>query len=281
LVAVVDTNPNVLDQLELPAGVRVFTSIAAALDGSVEAAIIATPSSTHALVALEAISAGVAVLVEKPLATRKVDAQAVLTAAQGGPVVVTGHLMAFHPAVAWLETMVWSGRIGRVRSITTRRISRGAAATTEPALWALGPHDVSLALRLSGELATGVRAESQDRGRSMSQAVDVFFDLGPEIQTRIHLSRRGPAPVRLTEVVGTEGTIRIDELSGEGWLKRQGSELEFHAFDSAGVLEAQCRAFAASVRSGARSMGSLTQAVSVVEILETAGVDLDTRRAAV
>ncbi|MBI4888165.1 MAG: Gfo/Idh/MocA family oxidoreductase [Acidobacteria bacterium] len=73
---------------------------AAALVGKVDAVCIATPTRSHVEVALPFVEAGVAVLVEKPLAAGLAEADRLLEAAEArGALVATGHTERFNPAV--------------------------------------------------------------------------------------------------------------------------------------------------------------------------------------
>jgi predicted dehydrogenase len=68
--------------------------------GNVDAAVIATPTTTHAAVALDFVRSGVPVLVEKPLAATAEEARALVEeAARAGVALQVGHIERFNPAV--------------------------------------------------------------------------------------------------------------------------------------------------------------------------------------
>jgi UDP-N-acetylglucosamine 3-dehydrogenase len=87
-----------------------------------DAISIACPSEHHAEVALEALAAGLHVLVEKPIATTLPDALRMRSAAfEAGRKLMVGHVERFNPAVAKLRELVADGRLGQVyRAHTTR-----------------------------------------------------------------------------------------------------------------------------------------------------------------
>src|SRR4029077_10326333 len=72
LAALTDTHPSIAGSC--------FSDLESALE-HVDALVIATPPNTHATLALEAISAGKGVLIEKPLATNVLDADALIASA--------------------------------------------------------------------------------------------------------------------------------------------------------------------------------------------------------
>jgi len=89
---------------------------------SLDAISIACPSEYHATVALEALAAGLHVLVEKPIATTLPDALRMRSAAfEADRKLMVGHVERFNPAVAKLRDLVADGRLGRIyRAHTTR-----------------------------------------------------------------------------------------------------------------------------------------------------------------
>jgi predicted dehydrogenase len=87
-----------------------------------DAVSIACPSELHATVALEALAAGLHVLVEKPIATTLPDALRMRGAAfEADRKLMVGHVERFNPAVAKLRELVADGRLGGVyRAHATR-----------------------------------------------------------------------------------------------------------------------------------------------------------------
>src|SRR5688572_28996369 len=80
LVAVVDTKPERAAEIAEKYGTASFTD-ASALVGPIDAVTVATPTVSHVEIALRFVEAGVAVLVEKPLAASLADADRLVEAA--------------------------------------------------------------------------------------------------------------------------------------------------------------------------------------------------------
>jgi predicted dehydrogenase len=77
------------------------------LEGQVDAAIVATPTSAHAEIGCWLLEHGIDVLVEKPMAPDLESADRLIAAAERhGRVLQVGHLERFNPAVAALEQRV-------------------------------------------------------------------------------------------------------------------------------------------------------------------------------
>lgn len=89
------------------------------LIGSVEAVSLAVPTAHHAEIASELLKAGIAVLVEKPIAGSLVDADRIIAAAKSGKAVLqAGHLERFNPAVAAASRMVTEPRFFEVHRLS-------------------------------------------------------------------------------------------------------------------------------------------------------------------
>lgn len=119
LVAVVDTKPERAAEIAAKHATTPLTS-AAVLVGRVDAVTIATPTVSHVEIALPFVEAGVAVLVEKPLAASLVEADRLVEAATArGTVLATGHTERFNPAVAAALPLVSSPRFIEIHRLGT------------------------------------------------------------------------------------------------------------------------------------------------------------------
>jgi len=117
----------------------------------VTAVIVATPATTHATVATQALEAGKHVLVEKPLAMSAEEGAVVVSRARDlGRVLMVGHVLEYHPAVLALRGLVDDGVLGKVRYLYSNRLSFGRLRTDENAMWSFAPHDVALCMRIVG-----------------------------------------------------------------------------------------------------------------------------------
>ncbi|UYZ64542.1 Gfo/Idh/MocA family protein [Hymenobacter weizhouensis] len=118
LVALIDTRPELREELalEFPA-VPFFSSLenyfAAGLGADV--LTIATPNDQHAPQAIAGLRRGLHVVVEKPLALRTQDAEAILTTATQASRLVFGVMQnRYSPPAAWLKQVVAEGRLGDI-----------------------------------------------------------------------------------------------------------------------------------------------------------------------
>lgn len=130
-------------------------------DPAVAAVYIATPNHLHAAQALKAIAAGKPVLIEKPMALRSSDVEAIAQAARERGVFAMEALWSrFLPAVRAVREQIEAGRIGEVRRIRADlsyvHPQEPGSRFFDPALgggaaFDLGVYPLSLTLHLLGE----------------------------------------------------------------------------------------------------------------------------------
>ncbi|HEX7087428.1 MAG TPA: Gfo/Idh/MocA family oxidoreductase [Vicinamibacterales bacterium] len=110
LVAVCDTNRDRANEIAAQHGASVVDD-PASLAGAVDAVVVATPTASHLDVAMPLIEAGIAVLIEKPLARTLEEADALVAAARAkGVALAVGHTERFNPAVAAARPLLASPR---------------------------------------------------------------------------------------------------------------------------------------------------------------------------
>jgi predicted dehydrogenase len=120
LVACCD--PDAVAREATPLGVTVYADLAPTLDvEGLEAVFVCTPQALHRPVVVEALSRGLAVFCEKPIASTMQDADAMISAARAtGRLLAIGHTLRFHPDYIALHDMVSGGAIGRVVHMAAR-----------------------------------------------------------------------------------------------------------------------------------------------------------------
>lgn len=100
-------------------GAHWYPDLAAMLrHGRPEGVIIATPNQLHVANGLEAVAAGVPVLVEKPLADSVAEAAKLVEAAEAAGVpLMTGHHRRHNPLIQAAKKAINDGRLGQVVSV--------------------------------------------------------------------------------------------------------------------------------------------------------------------
>ena len=119
LVAVVDTNQARAEEIAAAHATRPFTDYRAVI-GQVDAVSIAVPTELHRDIAVPFLSAGIPVLVEKPMARSLAEAEAMIAAARdAGAALAVGHTERFNPAVEAARPLLADPRFIEVHRLGT------------------------------------------------------------------------------------------------------------------------------------------------------------------
>ncbi|MGC2658746.1 MAG: Gfo/Idh/MocA family oxidoreductase [Bryobacteraceae bacterium] len=135
--------------------------------GRADAAIVATPTSTHEVVATRLLEAGIDVLVEKPIAhTAEAGFRLGRLAESNGRILQVGHLERFNPAVQALErvlTIPLFFEVHRLSVFTPRSLDVDVVLD-------LMIHDLDIVLNFIGSMPDEIRAAGIS---VLSQRVDI------------------------------------------------------------------------------------------------------------
>jgi myo-inositol 2-dehydrogenase / D-chiro-inositol 1-dehydrogenase len=198
-----DTNRAVLEQVAAQHDLRAYASLEDMLgDNSVQAVVVATPSDTHAGIALGALDAGKHVFVEKPLAGTIEDAALIAQAARtSAHVVQAGFCERFNVNYLEAKRAVCNGSLGCIRAMHTSRVA--PYSMSNPA-WELGVldtavHNLDLTVWLMGSMPAAV----------LARAVQVYPDSSIPHSATILMSF-------------ADGAMAVDHIA---WLKDHGHPL--------------------------------------------------------
>jgi predicted dehydrogenase len=181
----------------------------------IQAVVIATPTSTHYEIALEALRTDKDVFIEKPLACTAAEAEELSAEADRRKrVLMVGHLMIYHPALVRLKALVREGELGEVLYLYFRRVNLGKIRKNENALLSFAPHDISAALYLLESSPVEVSARGEAYIQPGVEDV-VFLNLGfsNKVMVHIHVSWLDPHKRRELTVVGSKKMAVFDDVS--------------------------------------------------------------------
>lgn len=121
LTAVCDIHKDRTDAIAKQYGVAAFTSFEELINsGIVDAVSVCTSNDLHAPVTIAALEAGIHVLCEKPIATSKQDAEAMIAAAErSGKKLMIAHNQRFVPSHIKARQLIQMGEIGKIYSFRT------------------------------------------------------------------------------------------------------------------------------------------------------------------
>jgi predicted dehydrogenase len=194
-----------------------YPTLESALD-HVDAVVIATPPSTHATLALMALSSGKSVLVEKPLATTSEDGRRMIDEASTRSVVLmVGHTFEYNAAVWKLRELIQDNELGHVYYLDSARLNLGLYQSDVNVVWDLAPHDISIFNYILGAAPISVQAWGSKHCHHFLEDVAYLRLLyaEPEVTANIHVSWLDPCKVRRTTVVGSSKMAVYNDLSSD------------------------------------------------------------------
>ncbi|MET7402887.1 Gfo/Idh/MocA family oxidoreductase [Dactylosporangium sp. NPDC005572] len=179
---------------------RILPSVDAAADaGGFELAVVAAPTPHHVDVASRLLSAGLATVVDKPLAVRSADAQALIDlAAARGVALTVFQNRRWDGDFLTVRKLVESGALGQVRRFESRfewlsarprpEWKKGTAGRDGGGVaYDLGSHLIDQAIQLFGPVSAAVHGEL-DSHVAVVNDDDTFIALTHESGVRSHLS---------------------------------------------------------------------------------------------
>jgi predicted dehydrogenase len=179
----------------------------------IDALVIATPTSTHAALAVLALDQGLHVLLEKPICSNPREVEVVLDAARrSGRALMLGCQMLHHPAHrALLELLPALDP----RSVCAVRASRPRAGG-DGLLEALAPHDLATAVSLLHAVQPGARLRCEDAllERDATLVAHLLSDGPRPLTFELRWARTTGPLLRKTIVRGAGGTATLDEAQG-------------------------------------------------------------------
>ncbi len=247
------------------------------LIGHIDCAVVAAPSSLHAEIGSELLSAGIDVLMEKPLAEDGPGAQRLVDlATQHGRILQVGHLERFNPAVEALM-----GKIKLPLFFEVHRLSAFSPRSLDiDVVLDLMVHDLDLLLAFTGQLPTAIHAAGI---RVLSQKVDIAnvrLEFATGCVANLTASRVSTEQVRKLRMFQPHEYHSLDFAKQELFSIQAGGPLGFQ-FDHAALtkrdaLGAELDEFAECVTTrrapradGAAGLRALTLALAIIDKIET------------
>jgi predicted dehydrogenase len=190
--------------------------------GDVDAVSVCTPSTHHARVAMDALRAGLHVLVEKPIATSLEDALRMAAAARAADrKLMVGHVERFNPAVAKVAALIEEGRIGTVYRAHATRVGPLPARISDAGVAVdLATHDLDIMQVVLGRDITSVFAEGASlRHPSQEDLLTCLLRFGDDGPFGLlDANWLSPEKRRELTVIGERGMLTASYITQDVWL---------------------------------------------------------------
>ncbi len=224
LVAAADTQHRVPDSWR---ALDVVDSVEDLLDRGIEMCVLATPTVTHEPIAVQLAEAGVATLIEKPLAHDTKAAQNIAEAfARTATLSCVGHIERFNPALQEMRQRLAGGELGNLYQVVTRRQGPFPDRIVDAGvILDLATHDIDLTAWVTGATYRSVSARSAHRsGRPHEDLVSVVAELSNGLVVTHLVNWLSPFKERVTAVTGDKGSLVADTLTADLTLFKNGSQ---------------------------------------------------------
>lgn len=181
-------------------------------DESIDAVILATPTSTHFDLAVAALNGGKDVLIEKPMVQNFKQAKfLVQLAKKRGKILMVDHTFLFNPAVIKIKELIDKGEIGKILYIDSTRTNLGLFQKDINVIFDLAAHDFSIIQFILGTQPKQVGAIGNSHFSNQVDVAYVTASYSGNISAHIHVSWLSPVKVRRMLITGTKKMIVYDE----------------------------------------------------------------------
>ena len=260
-------------------------------DDRVDGIVLATPHSTHRELIAAAAEAGKHVFVEKPLAVSYADADAAVTAARAGGIVLqVGHHRRKVAATRALRAQVDEGALGLIHLLEAKQTTpsdltprggwRGDPAECPlGGMTALGVHMVDAIHYLAGPVREVYASSRQLLGRGRLDDITTLS---------LDLECGALATLSTSVVLPRETSIAVHGHDGSAWSEQDGAELYLQSpadavrrrqeIAATDALAEQMGEFARCIRSGADPEVPGEAGREVVAVMEAARISVAERR---
>lgn len=283
LYAVCDKNVNIKEFLsnygEKPLIYNTFDALLE--DKNIDGIIISTPAEMHYSLAQKCIEKKIPVLVEKPMTTTLEESKYLVNVAkEQNTLLMTGHLLLYHPPIRTLIEISKSEKYGKIKHIRCTRVNLGRIRAFESVWWSFAPHDLSVIFKLIDEepINTTIHAPLSIQ-KDLPDTVYVNLDFEKGQSAYIHASWLEPNKRHETVVVCENAFITYDdclkELSIQEYTYDQGTIELIRGdkidvpFDKTPPLELEILDFIDCIENHKIPESSGVSAIKVIQTLET------------
>ena len=267
LIAIVDpaTTDTEID------GVPVLDSLKELREGErfddFEAAIVATPTPSHADVTNQLLSMRKHVLVEKPIASSSKEARSLIAAADRyGVKLAVGHVERFNPVVDTMSRILDEETIGELIHISFTRVGGypGVVAEGNNVILDLAVHDIDICREILGPMAVTHAFGHSSAQPGVLDTAEISLRSKQGVTASIHVNWVTPTKIRTVRITGTQGVCFVDYILQTCTVVR-GGIAKVSGFDALRESYAHPSTGVVPVRSGEPLKAELEQFKRLVE----------------
>ena len=227
LVGICDTDRNRAVSLAKTNNTTPYFDHNELLKQDLDAISVVVPTTFHSKVALDVIKSGTHLLVEKPIADTLKNADTMINAARDAKVkLMVGHIERFNPAVSKLKEIVDSGMLGKIVSISSRRVGPFNPRIRDVGIiMDLGVHDIDVISYLYGRKINEVYTIAGKDIHSFEDHASILLRCDTNLSGMVETNWLTPHKIRNLTAIGLKGVAYLDyikqtvELHDEAWVR--------------------------------------------------------------
>jgi UDP-N-acetylglucosamine 3-dehydrogenase len=197
------------------------------LEQELDAVSVVVPTTFHYSVAMDVINSGTHLLVEKPIADTLENADKMIHAAHDAKVkMMVGHIERFNPAVSKLKEIVDSDMLGKIVSISSRRVGPFNPRIRDVGIiMDLGVHDIDVISYLYGKKINEVYTIAGKDIHSFEDHASILLRIDCNLSGMVETNWLTPHKIRNLTAIGLKGVAYLDyikqtvELHDEAWIR--------------------------------------------------------------
>lgn len=198
------------------------------LKQDLDAVSVVVPTTFHYNVAMDVINSGTHLLVEKPISDTLENADKMIHAAHDAKVkLMVGHIERFNPAVSKLKEISESGMMGKIVSISSKRVGPFNSRIRDVGIiMDLGVHDIDVISYLYGKKINYVYTIAGNDIHSFEDHASILLKCDPNLSGMVETNWLTPHKIRNLTAIGLKGVAYLDyikqtvELHDEMWIRK-------------------------------------------------------------
>lgn len=240
----------------------------------IDAVIVATPTETHARIALQFVQKSIPTFIEKPMARSVKDAMRLLqTARKNKTIVFVGHTQLYNPAYRTTKKLLKT--LGSIHSIVTEG-GNNSHTKNASVLWEWGPHEIYMALDLLESEPLHVQAWSIGQPHALKQKTACMRLVFKNAVVLTVNSWEFGEKQRRVVINGANGSVVFDDTKEKKVIlythqKTYGQfKISYPQYATTPPLTLELKTFLSAVRKKTLPKTDAESGLSVVRILESA-----------
>ncbi len=215
LAGIADIDKTHVEAIAKKYGTKLYTDYNELLDSNLDAVSICVPTSLHYNVAIAAIQKGIhGILIEKPICDNLNQANDIVKFARDKGVVLTiGHVERFNPAVLLMKKIIDSGRLGRMVSISAKRVGPHPPTSKDTGVIIdLAVHDMDIICYLFGAVPTDVYAFAGEGDNGLEDRASIMLKFSEQRAGVLDTNWLTARKIRTLDIVGLEAVAHLDYI---------------------------------------------------------------------